>query len=131
MDATFYKSILEERLLQDAHEIFGRRPWVFQADNDPKHTSKLAQQWVRDNVRRQIPVSDWPANSPDLNIIEHVWAHLQARVYAREPRTLDGLHRIILEEWEATPIEFLQKLVDSYPRRLEAVRINQGGSICY
>jgi transposase len=131
MDAEFYKSILEERLLLDAREIFDEQLWVLQADNDPKHTSRLVQQWIQDNVPRQIPRTDWPANSPDLNVIEHVWAHLQARVYGREPRTLEGLHRILLEEWEATPIEFLQNLVDSMPRRLEAVRLNQGGSTRY
>jgi hypothetical protein len=131
MDKMLYKSILEERLLQDARAIFGHRPWVFQADNDPKHTSKLAQQWINDNVPAQIPKCDWPANSPDLNIIENLWACLQQKVYSREPRTLDGLHRIILEEWNAYPIENLRTLVESMPRRLEAVRANRGGSTKY
>jgi hypothetical protein len=130
MDGPFYKRILTERMLPDARRIFGDRPWVFQQDGDPKHTSGLVQQWLARHVRF-IPKKHWPANSPDLNPIENLWAYLQQRVYAREPRTLDGLQRIIEEEWDQIPIERIRRLVDSMPRRLAAVQFNQGGPTSY
>lgn len=130
MDAAFYKGILEERLLPDAQRMFGARPWLFQQDGDPKHTSDLVQAWLRQNVRF-IAKGDWPANSPDLNPIENLWAYLQQRVYARDPRTLAGLQRIIRQEWDAIPIELLHRLVDSMPRRLAAVQYRQGGYTSY
>jgi hypothetical protein len=130
MDAPFYRDILKERLLPDARRMFGDRPWIFQQDGDPKHNSNLAQTWLRKHVRF-IAKGDWPANSPDLNPMENLWAYLQQRVYAREPRTLAGLQRIIQEEWDATPIELVRRLVDSMPRRLAAVQYKDGGHTSY
>jgi hypothetical protein len=130
MDTEFYEGILKERLLVDAARIFGGRPWTFQQDGDPKHTSNRVQRWLKKNVTF-IGKKDWPANSPDLNVIENLWAHLQRQVYARDPRTLAQLQRYIEEEWEAIPLERLQRLVDSIPRRFAAVLHRGGGSTSY
>ena len=65
--------------------------WVFQMDNDPKHTSKVVAKWLKDN---KVKVLDWPSQSVDLKPIENVWAELIKRVRARRPTNLTQLHHV-------------------------------------
>ena len=51
--------------------------WFLLEDNDPKHTSKIAQAW---KVKNQIQLLSFPASSPDLNPIENIWALLKNKV---------------------------------------------------
>ena len=62
-------------------------------NNDPKHTSIRARDFMQDN---NINWSKTPPESPDLNVIECVWAAMKQNVSKENPRTLDVLVAMIL-----------------------------------
>ncbi|GFX32122.1 RNase H domain-containing protein [Trichonephila clavipes] len=62
---------------------------------------------------------DWPAYSPDLNPIEHVWDALGRRIAAclHHPENTHQLKQMLIEEWALLPQEMLHQLVLSMRRR--------------
>lgn len=127
MDGSYYVSILREHLLCGARRQFGGR-WRFQQDNDPKHTCRLAKQFLEQNVPETI---DWPANSPDLNPVENLWSVLKLRVEKRRPKNQEELERFLHEEWERIPMSTVSHLIDSMKFRCLAVIDSAGERINY
>ena len=72
-----YRAILNENLLQSAQDLRLGKRFTFQQDNDPKHTAKTMQEWLRD---KSLNVLEWPRQSLDFNPIVHLWRELKIAV---------------------------------------------------
>ena len=121
MDGELYTQILEDEL-QETLTYFGKNSnsIFFQQDNDPKHKSKKATDWFKDHKFKVLP---WPAQSPDLNPIEHLWYHLKKKLgeYKNPPNGILELWERVQDEWNKIEPEVCQNLIGSMPRRVAAV----------
>lgn len=103
---------------------------IFQDDNARPHRARIVDDFLRtNNVNRMV----WPAISPDLSCIEHVWDVLGRAVSERleQNSTLQDLRRFLREEWARIPHQTIRKLVYSSKNRVRECRRNNGGFTHY
>ena len=129
MDQHVYHSILTHHAIPSGRRIFGDGNWIFQQDNDPKHTSKKCSRYLENKVRTKKikEVMDWPAQSPDLNPIELLWDEMDRSLKDFKPSNKDELYEKLVEVWRNVSAKTLEKLVARMPYLCLSVIVAEGG----
>ncbi len=103
---------------------------MLQHDNARPHVARICTQFLK---AENIPVLAWPAYSPDMSPIEHVWDALDPRIRQRVsvPANIQQLRTAIEEEWTNIPQATINNLINSMRRRCVALREANGGHARY
>ncbi|KAI3361900.1 hypothetical protein L3Q82_002220 [Scortum barcoo] len=89
--------------------------FLLMQDNARPHVAGVCQQFLQDEG---IDAMDWPARSPDLNPIEHIWDIMSRSIHQRHvaPQTVQELADALVQVWEEIPQETIRHLIRSMPR---------------
>ena len=134
LNSSKYLDILKRKLLRNLPALRDSSPLdhdsntlVFQQDNARIHTTSIVTSYFEE---RSIYVLPWPPQSPDLSIIEVVWARLKDGL-KRSYDSREELQKDISFIWKNIPSDFIDKLYSSIPDRIKAVIEAQGGPTNY
>ena len=125
-----YQELLENHLMPFIDDLGDDNTFLFQDDNAPVHRAHSVLTWKEENLISSIP---WPAQSPDLNPIEHLWDHLGRKVqeHKPQPKNRRELITILKEEWVNIEENVLENLVNSMPKRVRHVISSKGNPTKY
>lgn len=103
---------------------------IFQEDNAPCHVAEYTSWWQQTHSINRM---SWPAQSPDLNPIEHLWDHLDRQIRKRRPSPTSSavLAAVLQDEWGRIPLDVLRNLMGSMPTRVAAVIKAKGWHTSY
>jgi hypothetical protein len=121
-----YRKLLEHKLPNELPGLFDNQ-MIFQHDGAPAHREYSVQNYLEASG---VQVIDWPAQSPDLNLIEACWRFLKSKLkdsYNEEQDLKADIRKI----WFEMPTEFIIKLYRSMKDRLREVIRSKGGPTKY
>ncbi|GFT37023.1 transposable element Tc1 transposase [Trichonephila clavipes] len=97
---------------------------IFQQDNARPHTTRVAQDFLR-----HIQTLPWPARSPDLSPVEHVWDQLKQQMPSYH--SVHDLELAVQNLWTHLPQDNIRCLINSIPDRVAACIEAGGGPTRY
>ena len=111
-------------------DYLGRKfPAILMNDNARPHVARICRQFLNRNYVNVLP---WPAVSPDMNPIEHIWDYLGRMVRARgNVHNLRDLENALIQELNNIPNVVIRRYVRSMRGRLAACINSRGGHTRY
>jgi hypothetical protein len=128
MTAIGYVRILTENLEASIEKLGLGDSLIYQHDNDPKHTARITKCFFESN---NINVMGWSSQSPDINSIEHLWAHIKFELKKYQPKNLKELKEKIMDIWNGISEDLCKRLVHGIPKRCETFILAKGYHIPY
>lgn len=142
LDGPYYRDILTQHLIPFTRDRLVP-DYLFQQDSASAHTSQLMMGPIRrlpSGRKMRLPgffalngikLFRTPPCSPDLSPIENLWSIVKRKLAGNRFRTKGELWTAIQAAWNSIPLDTLISLVDSMPRRLNAVIKAKGGPTKY
>ena len=129
LTGVLYRGILQNTLVPFARHYFGDN-YRYQDDNATPHRARVVLDFLQQG---NVTKMEQPPRSPDCNPIEHLWDELGRAISSMDnpPHNLDELRQALLDKWAQFPVQHLQRLVASMPRRLAAIIAARGGNTRY
>lgn len=124
LNARYYGDVLEQGLLSKAKTTL-RDIWAVVQNNASIHSAVYTLDWLAANY---VHTLDWPAKSPELNIIKNVCKLLPRKDYAHGQKfeKMEGLANAIRDCWKITDHSYIKSLCKSIPRNLILVITKRG-----
>ncbi|XP_067123165.1 uncharacterized protein [Centruroides vittatus] len=98
------------------------KPYVFQQDGAPAHTSHLVQNWLSNNVVMFWSKEFWPPNSPDLNPLDfYIWSVVERVTNKTRHANITSLRAAIDAAFTNIDRETLKRACARFTPRIEAV----------
>ena len=114
-----YNDIIDDSVLPTGNSL-GKTLSCFSMTMPPRAQARSTKKWF---VEIGMEEFDWPALSAALYRIKLLWDELARRLCARpnRPTSVADLTNALVADWKQVPAAMFQHLVDSLPRRVEAV----------
>ena len=104
-------------------------PAILMNDNVRPQVARICRQFLN---RNNVNVLLWPAVSPDMNSIEHIWDYLGRKVRARgNVHNLKDLENALIQKWNNIPNVVIRRYVRSMRGRLAPCINSRGGHTRY
>ena len=115
-----YIDILDKNLWPVVVWYFEGKEYLFMDDNAPVHRAHTVENYKDQN---EVTSMEWPAQSPDLNIIENIWLYMKRELQksAVAIATKNDLLREIQSVWRNIELDYIRNLYQSIPDRLDNV----------
>jgi hypothetical protein len=103
----------------------------FQQDGAPVHKARSTTSWLKTEGVRMFNGGIWPASSPDMNLMEHIWPMVSHKLVGQVFPDRDTLWSALQVAFaEITPTQ-IGRLYASMPNRLQALYQARGGHTRY
>ena len=112
----------------ESASIMNIKNFIFQQDNDPKHTSGIIKEFLSSN---NIHTVNYTPQSPDLNPIEHLWAYIKQKISDKNFQNKEDLITEVFRVWNNIPVNLCQKLVLSMKKCVKELFLAKGKNIDY
>ena len=102
-----------------------------QQDGASPHTAKSTKKWLGKKKVRLFNGGKWPAHSPDLNPIEHLWPVVTRQLIGCCFSSKDSPWAELQVQFDAIPKETVRNLYGSMARHMAAVLVAKGAHTKY